>query len=151
MRLPIQVSIFIVRLKPDGDREYLLLHRVLPRLSFWQPVTGGVESGETIEQTARRELIEETGFLPDDLQPIGFTYTFPPDEFFKAVYETLPDEIAVHVFVASVMSGSEPKIDAVEHDEYIWYTYGEALDILYWWDDKESLKQVAAFLKRTQQ
>jgi 8-oxo-dGTP pyrophosphatase MutT (NUDIX family) len=151
MRLPIQVSIFIVRMKPDGDCEYLLLHRVLPRLAFWQPVTGGVESGETIEQAARRELIEETGFSPDDLRPIGFTYAFPPDEFFKAVYETLPDEIAVHVFVASARSGSEPKIDPIEHDEYIWCTYGEALDMLYWWDDKELLKQVAAFLERTQQ
>lgn len=144
MRLPIQVSIFIVRLKPDGDCEYLLLHRVLPRISFWQPVTGGVESGETIEQTARRELTEETGFPPDDLRPIGFTYSFPPDEFFKEVYETPPDEIKVHVFVASVPSGSEPKIDPVEHDEYRWCSCGEALDLLHWWDDKESLKQVAA-------
>lgn len=149
MRLPIQVSIFVVRLTGDGGREYLMLHRVLPRLSFWQPVTGGVESGETIEQTAARELTEETGFAPDDLQAIDFTYTFSPDEFFKDVYETEPDEIRVHVFVALVPPDSEPTIDPVEHDEYRWCSHDDALELLYWWDDKESFKRVAEFLDST--
>jgi len=112
-------------------------------------VTGGVESGETIEQTARRELTEETGFAPDDLQVIDFTYTFSPDEFFKDVYETKPDEIRVHVFVARVPPDSEPTIDPVEHDEYRWCSYDDALELLYWWDDKKSLKRVAEFLDST--
>ena len=146
MRLPIQVSIFIVRPSDDTGREYLMLHRVLKRMSFWQPVTGGVESGETVEQTAARELHEETGFRPDDLKSIDHTYTFPPDDFFKDIYETEPDEIRVHVFVAQVSADSEPTLDPVEHDEYCWLDFDAALDRLYWWDDKESLKHVAAFL-----
>jgi 8-oxo-dGTP pyrophosphatase MutT (NUDIX family) len=148
MRLPIQVAIYIVRPIDNGGHEYLMLHRVLPRLSFWQPVTGGVESGESVEQTARRELTEETGFPPDDLQSIGFTYSFPPDEFFKDVYETPPDEIVVHVFVASVSSGVDPRLDPVEHDEYRWCSYCDALALLHWWDDKESIKRVEAFLAK---
>jgi 8-oxo-dGTP pyrophosphatase MutT (NUDIX family) len=146
MRLPIQVSIFIVRPTGDNGREYLLMHRVLPRLSFWQPVTGGVESGETIEQTAARELTEETGFSPDDLQSIDFTYTFPPDEFFEDIYETAPDEIRVHLFVAWVPVDSEPALDPVEHDQHCWMDYDEAMNRLYWWDDKEALKRVEEFL-----
>ena len=146
MRLPIQVAIYIVRLAGDGGREYLMLHRVLKRLSFWQGVTGGVESEETIEQTAVRELTEETGFAPDDLQAIGYTYTFPADEFFRDMYETQPDEITQHVFVARVLAGSEPTLDAVEHDQYRWCSFEEALNLLYWWDDKESIKRVETFL-----
>jgi len=146
MRLPIQVNIFVVRPAPDGRREYLLLHRVLPRLSFWQPVTGGVESGETIEQAARRELTEETGFPTDDLRPTGFTYSFPPDEFFQDIYDTEPDEIAVHVFVARVKPGAEPRLDPVEHDDYCWCNHDEAMELLHWWDDKEALKRAAAYL-----
>ena len=142
MRLPIQVSIFIVRPASGGGHEYLMLHRVLPRLAFWQPVTGGVESGETIEQTAARELVEETGFPPDHLRSIGFSYTFPPDEHFKDIYETPPDEIVVHVFIARVPEGAEPTIDPVEHDQYRWCASDEALDLLYWWDDKEALRRV---------
>ena len=146
MRLPIQVSIFICRPSDNSGREYLLLHRVLLRMSFWQPVTGGVESEETVEQTAARELAEETGFTPDDLRSADFTYTFPPGEFFKDVYETEPDEIMVHVFVAAVPANSEPTLDPVEHDQYFWCSYDEALALLYWWDDRESLKRVASFL-----
>ena len=59
MRLPIQAAIFVVRTDDKGGIEYLMLHRVLPRISFWQPVTGGVESGETVGQTAARELTED--------------------------------------------------------------------------------------------
>ncbi|MCB2230012.1 NUDIX domain-containing protein [bacterium] len=145
MRLPIQIAIYIIR--PHGDsHQYLMLHRVLTRLSFWQGVTGGVESGETIEQTAARELTEETGFAPDDLRPIGYTYTFPADEFFKDIYDEPVDEITQHVFVARVPADSEPTIDPIEHDEYRWCSFHEALALLYWWDDKESIKRVEEVL-----
>lgn len=146
MRLPIQVAVYVVRPTGDGGWEYLLLHRVLKRLSFWQPVTGGVESGEAIEQTAARELTEETGFAPDNLSAIGYTYTFPADEFFEDMYETKPDEITQHVFVAVAPIGSEPTLDPAEHDEYRWCSYDEALELLHWWDDKESIRRVAEFL-----
>ncbi len=149
MRLPIQANIFVVRPTKDSGREYLMLHRVLPQISFWQPVTGGVESGETIEQTAAREFNEETGFAPDGLTSIDYTYSFPPDGFFKDVFETPPDEIVVHVFVAKVPAGSEPTLDPVEHDQYCWLAYDDAMKILHWWDDKESLERVEAFLRET--
>lgn len=145
MRLPIQVSIFVVRPTAEGY-QYLMLHRVLPRLAFWQPVTGGVESGETVEQTAARELTEETGFAPDSLKSIDFTYTFPPDEFFKEVYETPPDEIRVHVFVASVPPDSEPKLDPIEHDQHCWIDFEGAMKLLHWWDDREALERVRVYL-----
>jgi dATP pyrophosphohydrolase len=147
MRLPIQTNIFVVRPSANGKWEYLLLHRVLPRLSFWQPVTGGVEQGETAPQTAARELTEETGFPPDDLRDTGHSYTFPPDDFFRDIYDTPPDEITVHLFIARVNSGAEPVLDPVEHDEYRWCSYAEAMGLLYWWDDRESLKRVEGFLQ----
>jgi dATP pyrophosphohydrolase len=146
MRLPIQVSIFIVRPTKDGGHEYLMLHRVLPTLSFWQPVTGGVESGETVGQTAERELTEETGFAPDDLRAVDYIYSFPPNGFFKNVFEVMPNEIVVHVFLARVPSSSEPTIDPVEHDEYRWCSYDEAMELMHWWDDKEALERVAKVL-----
>ena len=39
----------------------LLLHRRPERGNFWQPITGSIEEGELPLDTARRELIEETG------------------------------------------------------------------------------------------
>lgn len=42
----------------DGDRVFLIKHTYLPG---WQFPGGGVEPGETAEDTAVREVLEETG------------------------------------------------------------------------------------------
>jgi 8-oxo-dGTP pyrophosphatase MutT (NUDIX family) len=60
MRLPIQVEAIIFRRK-SGTIEYLLLKRLPDRNGFWQPVTGGLEEGETRTEALRREIKEETG------------------------------------------------------------------------------------------
>ena len=45
------------------DREILLLKVENEKVSFWQPITGGVESGESPEEACLREIKEETGLL----------------------------------------------------------------------------------------
>ncbi len=60
-----------VLLVDEHDR-LLLLRYVDNGKYYWCPVGGGVEAGETIEQAARREVVEETGFLaPDELIDVG--------------------------------------------------------------------------------
>jgi len=44
MRLPIQVEAILFR-RADGKIQYLLLKK--RRREFWQPITGGLEEGET--------------------------------------------------------------------------------------------------------
>jgi|GEM_PF-5435055 len=58
LRLPIQVQgIFFGKI--DGEIQYLLLKRIKER--SWQPVTGGIEEGETKIEALKREVREETG------------------------------------------------------------------------------------------
>ena len=45
------------------DREILLLKVEAEKVSFWQPITGGIESGESPEEACLREIKEETGLL----------------------------------------------------------------------------------------
>lgn len=45
------------------DREILLLKVEDEKVSFWQPLTGGIESGESPEEACLREIKEETGLI----------------------------------------------------------------------------------------
>lgn len=47
------------------DREILLLKVEDEKVSFWQPITGGIESGEGPEEACLREIKEETGLVLD--------------------------------------------------------------------------------------
>ncbi len=50
-----------VLLIDEEDRVLLFCHPGGDGAPFWLPVGGGHEAGETLEETARREVLEETG------------------------------------------------------------------------------------------
>src|SRR5712691_4877586 len=54
-------TIRLVKVMVHDDHRVLLLHRRPERGNFWQPITGSIEDGETPIETARREIVEETG------------------------------------------------------------------------------------------
>lgn len=59
----------------DGDREFAVIHR--PKYDDWTLPKGKLESGETHEQAAVREVHEETGFrvaVGSRLATIGYTH-----------------------------------------------------------------------------
>lgn len=56
----------------DRDRGVLLLwrHRFITDRWGWEVPAGGVEADEPIEQAARRELLEETGYAVETVEPL---------------------------------------------------------------------------------
>lgn len=140
MRIPIQVLVYPVR-QIGGTWEYLLLKRIERREGFWQGVTGGIEQGEELDEAARRELFEETGFVPLKIERIDFSYSFPVADEWKHLYAPDVKEIVEYVFVAFVDAGTEPVLDPYEHDQYKWCGIREALELLTWPENKEALKR----------
>jgi 8-oxo-dGTP pyrophosphatase MutT (NUDIX family) len=136
MRLPIQVEAIIFR-KNGNKIEYLLLKRTPERNGFWQPVTGGLEEGETRTEALRREIHEETGVknfirIIDSFYYFEFSDPYPNQEYVYGV-EIPPSEDVV--------------LDGEEHSEHRWCSLQEALQLLNWKENKEALRRLNEILK----
>ena len=146
MRIPIQVLVYPVR-KTSGYLEYLMLKRVDNRGSFWQGVTGAPENDETLLEGAKRELYEETGYSPANLIQTDISYIIPMEDRWNDIYPEGTEEIPEYLFIAKIDHSQPPKIDPIEHNEWKWCNFDEALSLLKWEDNKKALKYVKNYLR----
>ena len=125
------------------------MHRVAPRWRCWPGFSGGVEGTDSGYFTAAlRELKEETGFDPVDMEMIDYSYTFAIPEEMRKMYDRPVDQVTEIVFLARIANGQEPRLDPVEHDKYQWRDYETAMEMLYWPGNRESLKRCEERLRR---
>ena len=147
MRIPIQVLVYPVR-KNNDEWEYLMLKRIISRGGVWQGVTGAPENDETIAEGAKRELYEETGYKEFTLIKTDILYIIPMQDKWKDIYPEDTEEIPEYLFIAKINEKGPPKIDHIEHDDWKWCSYEEALDLLSWENNKSALEFVHKFLRK---
>ena len=120
--------------------EYLLLHAKTTADEFWSFPKGHMEQDETPEQTAVREVKEETN-LDVELKT-GFNEE--KKWFFKSKGKTIFKKAIF--FVAKAKKG-QAKVSH-EHLECEWLSYENALKRLKFKNDKELLEKAAEFLRQ---
>ena len=139
--VPREETIRLVKVVVHDRDRVLLLHRRPERGDFWQPITGSIEPGESPAETARREIVEETGHQGQPVS-LGLTQSFMIESQFLASRYPAPI-IASEVGFSAAFDSSLPiRLDADEHDEYGWFTFGEAYEKIRWTDDREALEMV---------
>ena len=113
-----KVQVWIRRPGPQGFWQVLLLLTRPDRGGFWQPVTGSVETGESLPEAAIREATEETG-IHFSAQPreLGVQFTFR-DRWEKDSEET--------AFELEAPADAKVKVDPSEHVDFVWLTSDEA-------------------------
>jgi ADP-ribose pyrophosphatase len=104
------------------DKDNLLLVR-----QFRKPVekklleipAGGIEPGEDVEECVRRELREETGFLPQKIERLGGFYSSPG---YCTEY--------LHFFLATDLTPSPLQAEDSENIELVRVKLGEVLGLI---------------------
>ena len=104
------------------DQEILLLKVENEKVSFWQPITGGIESGESPEEACLREIKEETGLLLacSDLTSLG--------DFMVKIDENL----TIHKNLFLVLTEQKEIRISDEHVGAQWVALDKVSSQLYW-------------------
>jgi 8-oxo-dGTP diphosphatase len=108
---------------------------------IWALPKGRLEEGETLEQAACREVMEETGLIGEVLRRIGeISYWFYAKEEGVKIHKT------VHFFLIRHLEG-ETSNDSSEVDEARWWPLDEALKVLTYKSERETVEHGAEMLR----
>jgi dATP pyrophosphohydrolase len=107
--------------------EFLLLERRRPP-GFWQSVTGSLEWGETADDAARREVIEETGITQGFLRNLQWTQVYEILPSFGKKYAPGVTTNLEHAFALKLMERVPVTLSVTEHVQYRWASAAEAVD-----------------------
>ncbi|MEW6118465.1 MAG: dihydroneopterin triphosphate diphosphatase [Pseudomonadota bacterium] len=121
----IPVSVLVVIHTADG-RALLLERADAP--GFWQSVTGSQDAGETPEQTAIREVAEETGFDARQfrLAPWDIENRYEIYPRWRHRYAPGITHNTEHVFGLCLPEPLSPVLAPREHTAFRWLPWGEA-------------------------
>ena len=135
------VSVLVVVYTPTLD--VLLLERT-DRPGFWQSVTGSQAAGETLEQTATRELFEETGLDATQYRLLdwGKHNVFEIYPHWRYRYAPGVTHNTEHVFGVEVPEGTAISLAPREHTAYVWLPWREAADKAFSWTNVEAILEL---------
>jgi len=125
-----------------------MLKRIISRGGVWQGVTGAPENNETIAEGAKRELYEETGYRVFTLIKTDMFYIIPMQDKWKDIYPEDTKEIPEYLFSAKINELGPPQIDPIEHNDWKWCKYEEAMDLLSWENNKSALDFIHKILRK---
>jgi dATP pyrophosphohydrolase len=152
-RRPEKTMVYLYRSNSDEPGElayfeYLLLQRSQSQVGhIWQPVVGAARWNEELVESAKREVFEETGITRlEGIMAVGYAFSFTFRFLDNSRYAPGVDTIRNVVFAARVRRTQSIALSD-EHVDYSWFEYEEALERLYWPEDKKALTQLHTILQ----
>ena len=139
IKYKIPVSVLVLVYTPQ--LQVLLLERA-DRPGFWQSVTGSQEPGETLEETAIRELKEETGLDAQQyrLEDWHMSNRFEIYQHWRGRYEPGTTHNIEHVFGLRVPDTVSIRVSPEEHLGYEWVPRDHAIDKVFSWTNAAVLR-----------
>ena len=141
MRYKIPVSVLVVVHTPA--LRVLLLERA-DRPGFWQSVTGSQDEGETLEQTAVREIREETGLDAARYRLLDWNQRNRYEIYQRWRHRYAPGVThnIEHVFGLQLPAPLAVRLAPQEHLHYEWLSWREAADKVFSWSNAEAIREL---------
>jgi 8-oxo-dGTP pyrophosphatase MutT (NUDIX family) len=125
--------------RSEADRlEILLIRRSATRIfpGLWQCVTGGIEPGERVPAAAIREVEEETGFGPGEVEAYYDLDQVAP------FYDEGSDAVVVSAIFACRVRPDGVAHTSHEHDDVRWVAAADAPALAIWPSYVESIARI---------
>ena len=138
-RAPLQVLVYLFRLSVDLDLEVALFQRV--HGGYWQGIAGGGNEGETPEEAARRETLEEAGFMPTGPWiALGRVLSVPVNAIRPDLRKHWPGWLTtIPCYPFAVETAGHVIRLSAEHAEFRWARLDEARELVHWDNDRAAL------------
>ncbi len=129
--------------EPRTRLEFLLIRRAPGRIyaGLWQCVTGAVEEGERVPLAVLREVAEETGLGPSDIE------AFYDLDQVSSFYDERRDEVVSSVIFAARVRSDAVAVTSHEHDGAEWVTPDEAVRRSIWPSYRDSIARIRAIVE----
>ena len=132
------------------DLQILLIERAA-HPGFWQSVTGSLETGESLVQTACREVTEETGLTcnPADLRDWQQSQRFEIFPQWRHRYAPGVTENLEHVFSLCIPAPCPVTLSPGEHRAYRWLDAAAAAAACFSWSNRQAIEQLMRHTEAT--
>ena len=139
MKFKIPVSVLVVIYTPD--LQVLLIERA-DRPGFWQSVTGSQDEGESLTETAIREVFEETGLDARDgvLSDWRLTNEFEIYPEWRWRYAPGIVTNTEHVFGLRLPEAVPARLSPREHVAFLLLPYDRAAEKVFSWSNAKVLR-----------
>jgi dihydroneopterin triphosphate diphosphatase len=140
-KLPVSVLVVV----HTDDLQVLLLERA-DRPGFWQSVTGSQHTAETLDQTARRELAEETGIDASRYVLVDWERENRFEIYLQWRHRYAPGVThnTEHVFSVALPHPVDVTLAPREHLAYTWLPWREAADRAFSWSNAEAIRALSS-------
>lgn len=110
--------------------------------TYWGFAKGLIEKGESVDETAKREVEEETGFKEPEILP-GFIYV--QEWFYRFKGELIKKKATFLLARIKEEDAKNVKISQ-EHEAFEWFGYEDAIDKMKVKNNREMLTKAYEFI-----